>query len=284
MRALVISISLCLLWAISAQAEVSPLAPALPPPTPEVGLKAVVAVAENYLKALSAGDWGTGYDNLSSLMKNSVSKEAWSSGAQEINGNAPASGSEAALMRLLPGAKTCRVSDVAVDGNQGKALLEATYDLPMAVNLVKEGLVWKVDLLPADREIVTEAANQFAEHLKTGAPSWGMDSADRERLLFPYITSRQVDDVELEPTRAKVTFLQTATVLAVLRLEKQGPFWMIAPPPLPAVALAPATVAGPAAPVTTATPPAAAAPAAPAPAEAPKPAPEPLPGPHHWRE
>jgi hypothetical protein len=271
-------ISLFLFWAISARAEVPPVAP-VAPPSPEVGLKAVVGVAENYLKALSAGDWGTAYDNLSSLVKNSASKEAWSSAAQEANGNAPASGSEAALARLLPGATTCRVSDIAIEGPQGKAMLEATYDLPLTISLVKEGLVWKVDLLPADRELVAAAANQFAEQIKSASSSNKISLADRQRLLFPYITSRQVDQVELEANRAKVKFLQTATVLALLKLQRQGPFWApVIPAPPAAVALAPTASA----PAVAAAP---AAPATPAPAaEEAKPAPEPLPGPHHWRE
>jgi hypothetical protein len=277
MRAFIIS--LFLLWAISAGAEVPLVTPAAPP-APEVGLKAVVAVAENYLKALSAGDWGGAYDNLSSLVKNSVIKEAWNSAAQEANGNAPAPGSEGALARLLPGAATCRVSDIAVEGTQGKAMLEATYDLPMTISLVKEGLVWKVDLLPADREIVTEAANQFAEKIKSAAPLNKISAAERQRLLFPYITSRQVDQVELEANRAKVKFLQTATVLALLKLQRQGPFWAAVPalPVAPASAVAPA----PTEPAPAATAPA--APETPAPAEAPNTAPAPLPGPRHWRE
>ncbi|NIM05584.1 MAG: hypothetical protein GTO55_05305 [Armatimonadetes bacterium] len=211
---------------VSAFAAVPPISPT----DSAGGVAQVVGLVEGYLDALRQGDWARAYELLSWPSKQLISKEEWIKSAQSEAGPAPSDAS--ALEALLPGADSCRVTEIIVNGGKAEAVLEATYSLPSQIRLAKEGGGWRIHLAATDREAVYSIAKSFSETLKKGAsePSFSLSA---RRLLVPFVKSHRLEEVELQAQNARVKVVETAVVVSTLELQRQGPFWKIvsAPPP-----------------------------------------------------
>jgi hypothetical protein len=247
-------------------AEVPPLSPANPGQGSS-GVTEAVAVVDGYLGALRAKDWARAYDLLSWPSRQLFSSEEWAKSAES---RSSAASSSACLTdgwqanAPLPGADSCQVSQITLTGNEGRALVEAAYSLPLQIHLVKEPAGWRIDLPSIDRDVVYSMSKAYAGYLTAGSSSGALPPNARS-LLAPFVKSHRIEQVELEGHKAKVRVVETAVVSATLKLERRGPFWEIAlAPALPAAEPAPAAAKKE-------------KPAEPAELEA-------LPAPRHWRK